>query len=154
MYIPTALSSREDEALRRWAKDKVVTEAGALLGHSTIQLASTARSVISIDRHTGYNNNNDTFRAFMRNVSVAGVNKRVTPVIGDASLLRNYPSDFCFIDLCGTKNGSLNGLLSARSPVVSIHDFQRQNCAGVAKAVEESGYKVIERVDSLIILER
>lgn len=54
MYVPTALSLREDACLRHYARGRRVTEAGALLGHSTIQLAQTARGVVSIDRHTGY----------------------------------------------------------------------------------------------------
>lgn len=153
MYIPTALTQRESYALRRYAKDRTVVEAGALLGYSTIQLASTARLVTSIDRHTGYDGKpNDTYRQYRRNLDVAGLTKRVTPIVGDCSLLNTYPADFCFIDLCGTFEVTLAAIQMARAPLVGVHDFQRQSCRGVGLAV--SGYQVVERVDSLIILEK
>lgn len=155
MYIPTALSAREDATLRRYAAGRRVAEAGALLGHSTIQLASTARGVVSIDRHTGYDRlPNNTLRSFLRNLDVAGASRRVLPVVGDAQELRAYPADFVFIDLCGTHDGTLAALRAAQAPLIGVHDYQRQSCPGVATAVEASGYRVIERVDSLVILER
>lgn len=94
-YIPTALSSREDQALRRYAMGRVVVEAGALLGHSTIQLARTAKRVTSIDRHSGYTYwPNDTLRSFNRNMEVAGVANRVQSIVGDFSLLAHFPAHF------------------------------------------------------------
>lgn len=154
-YIPTALSAREDAALRKYAAHRKVVEAGALLGHSTIQLAGTADQVISIDRHTGYDHwRNDTFRQFRRNLEVAGVSNRVIPVIGDASLLADYSADFAFIDLCGTYQTTLAAIMAADAPVVAVHDYERQSCPGVAQAVEASGLEVIERIDSLIVLKR
>lgn len=152
-YIPTALSKREDLALQRYAAGKRVVEAGALLGHSTIQLALTAAHVTSIDRHSGYQYRpNDTLRQFKRNLDVSGVAQKVTWVVGDFSLLASYPADFAFIDLCGTFANSLAAIRAARAPLIGIHDYERQSCKGVALAVQASGRKVIERIDSLVIL--
>lgn len=151
--IPTALSRREDKALQRYAANRMVVEAGALLGHSTIQLAQTAKRVVSIDRHSGYQYwPNDTLRMFKRNLDVSGVAKKVQWVVGDFSLMRNYPADFAFIDLCGTYANTLAAIRTARAPLIGIHDYERQGCRGVALACAASGYKIIERVDSLIIL--
>lgn len=155
IYIPTAVSTRESTVLRRYAGHNLVVEAGGLLGYSTIQLARTARNVVSIDRHTGYDHwRNDTLRQFQRNLDVCGVSARVQVVVGDARLLSQYPADFSFIDLCGTYKTTLAAILAARSPFIGVHDFERTSCRGVGLAVEDSGYEVIERADSLIILKR
>lgn len=154
-YIPTALSSREDQALRRYAMGRVVVEAGALLGHSTIQLARTAKRVTSIDRHSGYTYwPNDTLRSFNRNMEVAGVANRVQSIVGDFSLLAHFPAHFAFIDLCGTFANTLAAIRAARAPLIGIHDYERQSCSGVALAVAASGYAIVERVDSLVILRK
>jgi len=154
--IPTALTKREDEALRRWARDRVVTEVGALLGHSTVEIAQTARRVHSIDRHTGYDGKpNNTLRQYMRNLEVAMLNIAVIAIVGDAiTELPKYPAHFCFIDLCGTHQVTLAALQAAKAPFVAVHDYQRQNCKGVATAVEASGYPVIERIDSMVIMRK
>lgn len=155
MYIPTALSAREDALLQRYAAGRRVVEAGALLGHSTIQLARTATEVISIDRHTGYDGRpNDTQRQFMRNIQVAGVAKRIRPVVGSYSYMLLHPADFAFIDLCGGFHNTLAAIRFARAPLIGVHDYQRQNCRGVAQAVTASGLFVVERTDSLVILRK
>lgn len=152
-YIPTALSTREDMALQRYARGRTVVETGALLGHSTIQLAKTADRVVSIDRHSGYQYwPNDTLRLFKRNLDVSGVSKKVQGVVGDFSLMRQYPAEFAFIDLCGTYSISLAALRTAQAPLIGIHDFERQSCRGVGLAIAASGYSVVERIDSLVIL--
>ena len=156
MYIPSAVSPREIACLQKYARDKVVTEVGALLGHSTIQLAKVAREVISIDRHSGYDNApNSTLSCFLRNLDISGVRKRVTPIIGDFSLMRRFPADFVFIDLDGTYITTMRAIryaIGLRAPIIGVHDFGRTNCKGVAWAVKDSGLQVLERADSLIIL--
>lgn len=153
MYIPTALSAREATALSRYAKGKIVTEAGALLGFSTIQLAKTAKHVTSIDRHTGYNYwKNDTLKQFCRNLGVSGVEGKVAAIEGDFSIMVGYPADFAFIDLDGMEGTTLKAIELANAPVIGVHDFDRTSCRGVAYAVKASGLEIIERVDSLVIL--
>jgi hypothetical protein len=52
---------------------------------------------------------------------------------------------------------TLRAIRLSRSPIIAVHDYQRQNCPGVGRAVESckaSGFEVIERVDSLIVLRR
>jgi len=154
--IPSALSLREDAALRRWSKDRRVVEAGALLGHSTVEIGRVARSLISIDRHTGYDNQpNNTLRQYMRNLEVAFLNIAVLAIVGDAvTELPKYSADFVFIDLCGTHAVTLAAIQAARAPFVGVHDYQRQNCKGVGSAIEAIGFPVIERTDSLVILRK
>lgn len=153
MYIPTALSAREASALSRHAEGKVVVEAGALLGFSTIHLAKTAKQVTSIDRHTGYDYwRNDTLKEFCRNLEVAGVSGRVNTVVGDFSLIATYPADFAFIDLDGTYRTTLRAIALAGADRIGIHDYDRQSCPGVAQAVKDSGLAILERIDSLVIL--
>lgn len=154
-YIPSAVSKREAKVLQRYAKGKQVVEVGALLGYSTVALASAPAFVVSIDRHSGYTNiPNDTYRQFRRNLWVTGVSSRVSPVVGDFLCMTNYRADFTFIDLDGTYETTLSALTLAPSAIVGVHDFERSNCAGVSMAVEASGYDVLERADSLLILRR
>lgn len=152
-YIPTAVSVREGALLQKYAARGFVVETGALLGYSTIQLARTADRVISIDRHSGYTHwRNDTLRQFQRNLDVCGVSQRVTPVVGDFSLMAGYAADFAFIDLDGQYTTTLQAIRLARAPYIGIHDYGRTSCRGVERAVHDSGLEVVERVDSLVIL--
>ena len=80
--IPTALSPAESMLLQRVARGRRVVEAGALLGHSTIVLASTAASVVSIDKHEGYGPS--TLGAWLRNIDRYCVQGLVKLVQGDA----------------------------------------------------------------------
>ena len=154
--IPSALTAREDAALRRWSYQRIVTEAGALLGHSTVEIARTARMVTSIDRHAGYDGiPNDTLRLFQRNIEVADITIPIVCVVGDAiAELPKYPANFVFIDLCGTLAVTLAAIKAAKAQFIAVHDFQRQNCSGVGMAVEASGLPVIERIDSMVILRK
>jgi hypothetical protein len=153
--IPTALSMREVGVLQSYARGREVVEAGALLGFSTVHMAKVAKRVVSIDRHTGYDRlPNDTYRAFRRNLEVYNVQARVLPVVGDCSLLAEHDGDFGFIDLDGTCSTTLRAIGQCRCPFIGVHDYARQNCRGVADAVELAGLRVRERTDSLIILER
>lgn len=154
MYIPSAVSKREARVLQQRAAGRDVVEVGSLLGFSTIQLARAARSVVSIDRHTGYTHwKNDTLRQFRRNIEVAGIAKRVRLIVGDLFSIQQPAADLVFIDLDGTYNTTLAAIRMARAPLIAVHDFQRSCCKGVEQAVEASGHQVIERADSLVILQ-
>lgn len=155
MYIPTALSAREASLLRSYAQGRHVVEAGSLLGYSTIQLARTARSVVAIDRHNGYDHwPNDTLRLLKRNLDVCHLLSRVRILVQDYSALSEFQSDFVFIDLCGTYEITLSAILSAQAPLIAVHDFERQSCKGVKQAIEACKFKVRERQDSIVVLER
>lgn len=151
--IPTALSLREAQRLQHYARDRYVLEVGALLGFSTVVMARVARQVLSIDRHTGYDKlPNDTYKQFRRNLEVYNVRGKVVPVLGDFRVMSKWGSDLCFIDLDGTHATTLEAIKLCRAPICAVHDYDRQNCHGVSSAVRASGYPVMERVDSLIVL--
>ncbi len=54
VVIPSAVTDEEAAALEHLAENRLVYEAGALLGRSTIALAKCARLVVSVDPHDGY----------------------------------------------------------------------------------------------------
>jgi predicted O-methyltransferase YrrM len=151
--IPTALSTREVDALSKMAKGMRVAEAGALLGYSTLQLAKVASLVVSIDRHEGYGPS--TLRSFMSNVE--GVSN-VVPIVGDAKdILPLLEVDRYFIDLDGTYETTKAVLsrLPFRNQTIAVHDFGRVNCEGVARAILElDGFIVDSVVDTLAIIRR
>lgn len=154
--VPTAISPAEARLLQRLARDRRVVEAGALLGFSTITMAKVATDVVSIDQHTGYSG--DTWRRYRSNLSRFGVNGRVIPI---RSKVENYwhfcTSDFAFIDLTGEAYLTEWAIRYAPAPLIAVHDFERQSCDGVARAVEHvrrSGYMPVERVDTLLVLRR
>jgi len=152
--IPTALSSAELRALRRFADGRLVIEAGALLGRSTLEMATTAAKIISIDRHKGYGPS--TLRPFLSNIE--DYRHKVLPIVGDARLvIRNLGelSTRYFIDLDGTYETTLAILGSIPGDCqVAVHDFERSNCRGVRVAIADGGWKVFNRVDTLAFVVR
>lgn len=149
---PTALSQAETALLQRLARDRTVVEAGALLGYSTIRLAEVSPApVVSIDRHGGYSG--DTKARFLSNLDRAGVRHRVHPVIGEAvAELARTSAAMAFIDLTGEYDLTMNAARAAQTKIVAIHDYGRFNCPGVARAVKDLRWPVVERADTLIVL--
>lgn len=158
--IPTAVSPAEQDFLSELANDRIVYEAGALLGASTIALAKRAKLVISVDPHDGYprKDPSSTWDLFKLHIEQAGVVGRVQPVrakFQDCLPLANY--GFAFADLTGEFNLTLEFLEATKHiPKVGIHDYARTGCEGVAKAVDsflKSNRRKVLRVGSLIVLE-
>lgn len=150
LAIPSALSLREHQALRRYALGNQVVEAGALLGASTITLGQAASRLISVDTHMGYTA--DTWAAYKSNLLRAGVAHRVMPIRGEAvAHLPKWECDFTFIDLTGQHGLTLAALQASRSELVAVHDYQRQGCTGVESALRAAGVRLIEVVDTLAI---
>lgn len=148
--IPCALSARERAALRRWTQHKIVAEAGALLGGSTVELARAARHVISIDRHEGYTL--PTYRQFRANLDRYGA-YNVTPIQGDAlSILPSVEAEVAFIDLTGSYNVTLAALQATTAPLALVHDLGRPRCGGVEQAIRDVGGHVLEHVDTLAVV--
>jgi protein-L-isoaspartate O-methyltransferase len=54
LNIPTAVTPREAAVMVTHASGRLVLEVGALLGYSTVTLATTALHVVSVDPHDGY----------------------------------------------------------------------------------------------------
>lgn len=151
--VPTSMSDRETRLLQFYARDRRVVEAGALLGYSTIQLASVARSVVSIDKHAGYTA--PTYRQFRSNLERFGVAHKGTPIVGDAlDHLPGHTGDLGFLDLTGHRGLTRAALQACRAPLVAIHDFDRAHCPGVAQAIRDLQLRVVEQVDTLVIVEK
>ena len=150
---PSSLSVREAECLQRWAEGKLVVEAGALLGFSTIKLAQVASRVISIDRHLNYTL--PTLKQFKGNLVRAGVRDKVTIVVECClSALPRYPAEFGFIDLTGQQRLTQLALEACQAPIVGVHDLHRPYCEGVETAIRKAGFEVLEAVDTLAICRR
>lgn len=154
--VPTAISKREAACLQRWARDRIVIEAGALLGYSTIKMARTATRVVSIDRHSGYSGETERrFRSNLQRFIVPHRHAAVDVKVGDCfELLPLCSGDFTFIDLTGSYEDTLKALLMAPSRLIGVHDTRRFHCRGVERAIEASGYPALEQVETLTILER
>lgn len=147
---PTSISTREAEALQRWACGRRVVEAGSLLGGSTIIIAEVAAHVTSIDKHKDYTT--PTFKRFMSNLRRAGVAYKVGAVVGDVRQeLPKVHADFAFLDLTGEFHLTRQALEAIQAPLIGVHDFGRVHCSGVEQAICELGYEILEHVDTLVV---
>lgn len=156
--IPTALTHKELQHLTALAEGKHVYEAGALFGASTIALAKTARSVISVDPHRDYTD--PTWEVYSYNLFKRDVRRVVRGVESVFQAVPVCPDvTFAFADLTGERRLTDEFLFHTnRVPLVAIHDYQRRGCGGCTDAVDEYikrevGLRV-SRVGTLIVLER
>ena len=150
--VPTALSRVESAALHRLTHGKRVVEAGALLGYSTLVIASGAVEVISIDRHDGYSGSTwNRYRSNLLRFAPGNVNA----IKGDCLLeLPHHSVEVAFLDLTGERDLTL-AALNALHPIVGltlIHDVNRVHCDGVMEAIRASRWQLIEAVDTLGVL--
>ena len=78
------LSDAEITELQRLAKGVDVLEAGCWKARSTISLARTARSVISIDHFCGdqWTGNAHTFPEAVQNIQTSGLSDKITLIVG------------------------------------------------------------------------
>lgn len=151
--IPTAISAAEARALREFSRGLRVIECGALLGYSTRLLAEQAASVVSIDRHEGYGPS--TLAPYLSNI--ASVRDIVVPVVADCRrVLPFLTADRYFLDLDGTYATTRAALAAIRESgvLVAVHDFRRQSCEGVSRAIVDAGYDIEQVIDSLAIVVR
>lgn len=153
--IPTAMSEAETRFLQATTAGKVVVEAGALLGHTTVAMAQAGALVTSIDLHEGYPQSKprSTLSAFERNLRRYQVKARVETIIGDAlSLLPQFVSDLAMIDLDGTRETTEAAMRASRAHHLLVHDAGRQNCWGVGEALRALKADVIEGVGTLVLV--
>lgn len=151
MSIPTAITEREAACLCRHAAGRLVLEVGALLGFSTVTLASVAIHVISVDPHEGYPNGEapETLSEFRRNLHTYGVTHKVTPVIGTDSILPMLaPGSFgmAFIDTTGEFEDTyriIRAVLPLLAPesVLAVHDCGHPDWPGALEAVEQFSHE-------------
>jgi hypothetical protein len=153
--IPTALSLRETKLLKRLSIGKGVLEIGSLLGYSTVNIAKEARIVTSIDPHEGYpyDGAETTIHKFINNLAKYKVdNVKVHKNMFQDVELGNH--DFAFIDLDGTYETTKSVLEYTKDiPLITIHDYGRQGCSGVAEAIRKQGSKIIQVIDTTVIIE-
>lgn len=146
--IPTGVSQRETEELRRVAQGKIVVECGSLLGYSTIVLAGVAKHVTAIDKHEGYGG--PTFKLFKSNLARFGV-ENVTPVVSTVEGISPIQAEVAFIDLDGTFQATSEALKKLRASIVMIHDVERVRCEGVARAIKAYKLVTLSHIDSLCV---
>jgi predicted O-methyltransferase YrrM len=161
--IKSAMTDAEADRLAQLAIAQDVLEVGALLGHGTVAMALTARSVVSVDPHAGYPEHNPrpTLAPFLENLERHGVRGKVTPIIGmDHEVLpRLAPRQFgvAFVDLTGYYEDTRDCIrrvipLLRHHAVLAVHDCGRDGWPGVMQAVEELG-RPWEQVDTLSVFE-
>lgn len=160
--IPTALTPAETAKLQEVARGKVVYEAGALLGYSTVALAQVAKRVISVDPHTGYPQPNatSTWEQYLYNLERYGVLDRVRPFRADFQVHIPDGTDFiAWGDLTG--DGKLmEEFLRTRGfgSAIVLHDYGRGGCSESTKAIDryiKAEQPVdVEVVDTLIVIRR
>lgn len=162
MKIRTALTIAETNKLKELARNKLVYEAGALLGHSTIALASTARHVVSVDPHEGYPSQNPrpTWEKYLENLQLSGYRDKVLPIkAGFADVIIPSCYSFAWADLTGKHNITATFLNhAAHCEIIAIHDYTRSGCEGTTQAVNEFVHRTNPRhvsvTDTLIVIER
>jgi len=160
--IRTALTIAETNKLKELAQNNLVYEAGALLGHSTIALASTARHVISVDPHEGYpaQRPRPTWEQYLKNLHFSGFRDKVLPIKG---VFTNTPIPTCYAvawaDLTGKFDltaAFLNNAAHCR--IIAVHDYMRSNCEGATRAVDEfiqrTNPRHVSVTETLIVIER
>lgn len=153
--VPSSLSDAETRRLQRLVDGRRVVEAGALLGYSALAMARTAARVVSIDRHDGYGPS--TWAPYRSNLARFGDGQVIRPVRGEALLeLPRVSADVAFLDLTGDERTTAAALRALHPSIqfVAVHDFDRNGCRGVARALASSTWRVVELVDTLAVAQR
>lgn len=162
IQIPTALTPAEHDRLQELADDKVVLEVGSLLGYSTVALAQVARSVVSVDPHTGYpaDDPRPTLAPFLANLGHYRVRELVTVMVGTHDdvfrWLKPDTFDMAFIDCTGEFELTLDVIQKCqrflrRESVVCVHDCGHPDWPGAMAAVKAYG-EPFELVDRLAVI--
>lgn len=157
------LRHEEGKELWRLAKDKRVLEVGSYCGCSTICLAQTAKSVLSVDPHDGSGTPApmNTFEQFQKNVERYGVAEWVTTHIGTlADELPANEFDLIFIDGkhdTESVREDIRLALPRLAPggLLAFHDYQASEHPGIEVAVDElvsAGGDLVKKVKSLAVV--
>lgn len=150
---------RCEEGKRLWALacGRRVLEVGAYCGLSTICMAQSAESVVSVDPHDGSGTPQpmETFTLFDQNVRRYGVSDRVTPFIGRLSEFCGGEFDLIFIDgqhdLESVKDDIQRSLtMLADGGLLAFHDYHERAHPDVTTAVDE----LVSAGGSLVLVEQ
>lgn len=160
--IPTALTRAETDVLASLATGRRVYEAGALLGHSTITLARTARSLVSVDPHVGYpvHAPRSTWDQYLENLRTHGVLDRVKPIRSTFQLhAPALDTDVAWADLTGAADLARAFLeTTTKAAIVAMHDYARGSCSGATAVIDEwirrERPRRVTCVDTLLVMER
>lgn len=152
------LRREEGKALWRLAEGKRVLEVGSYCGCSTICLAQSAASVLSVDPHDGRGTPApmQTFTQFQNNVERYGLSDRVEAHIG--TLADDLPAtDFDLIFIDGRHDAEsvredIRLALPRLAPggLLAFHDYQASEHPGIEIAVDE----LVSAGGSLVLTEK
>lgn len=170
--IPGWLSDTEGDALERLADGKDALEIGSYCGRSTVRLATSARSVLTVDTFDGrcVPDHRGTIDALKANLERYGVLGKVRIFAGESYQLSDVgPFDLAFIDGSHDRQSVLaDAAICQRflrdGGMLAIHDYRTVRGEhdgrwdeGVTDAVNEllaSGYETIERAGTVIVIRR
>lgn len=171
--IPGWLSDVEGNSLEQLADGKDVLEIGSYCGRSTVRLAKSARSVLTVDTFDGrcVPDNRGTLAALKANLEKYGVSGKVEIFVGESSTLPDAgPFDLAFIDGSHDRQSVLADVATCQrflrlDGMLAIHDYRTARGEhdgrwdeGVTIAVNEllaSGeYETIERAGTIIVIRR
>lgn len=153
------LRREEGKALWRLAEGKRVLEIGSYCGCSTICLAQSAASVLSVDPHNGSGTPApmETFTAFQQNVERYGVSEKVTAHIGTLADDDLPAGEFDVIFIDGLHDAEsvredirLALLRLAPGGLLAFHDYEASEHPGIAVAVNE----LVSAGGSLLLTEK
>ena len=138
------LRYEEGKALHTLAKGKRVLEVGSYLGLSTICLAQSAESVLSVDPHDGRGTaiRQDTLPGFHKSLERYGV-ENVESIVGTAEdVPEGMAFDLIFIDGDHSYEAVARDIelalpLLAPGGLIAFHDYRSEIDPGVSRAVDE-----------------
>lgn len=159
------LTDAEVNYLQQQAADKTVLEVGTYLGRSTVAMAYTAKTVVTIDHHQGPPQDlaGATVKRFLENLETFGVTAKVVPIIAGFERVAAFLHGgfgLAFIDgahdgISVLRDGKLAyPLLEIGAPML-FHDYEVH--VGVTSAVHElarrwqRSYRVIEGTSLALI---
>lgn len=146
--VPGMLYIQEGDTLRKLAEGRHVLEIGPHMGRSTVAMAASARSILSIDTFEGDRMAPPALAEnYVRNVANAGANGIATHIEGDFFVLNSQgdvnltiydfifydanheppnPYEKDFFDLVVEEIGSSASILNYRTipRIIAIHDYK------------------------------
>lgn len=161
------LSYKEGRALADLCRDKAVLEVGSYLGRSTICIAQTASSVVSVDTHDGRGTAvpQDTLPQFAANLSRYGVRQKVDVNSCSFEDFINWQDpdqtfELIFIDGAHDYKSVVSDIVNATSlmapgGLLVFHDYRSPLDPDVSTAVDElisAGAELISTHDSLAVV--
>lgn len=156
--ILTSLTVAEANALMTLARDKDVLEIGAAYGFSTVTLALTAASVVSVDPHATHN----SYEILMSNLTQYRVADRVevrrqmSQTAMPDLLAQGYSFDLIFIDGDHTAAGAGHDIewalkLIAPGGTIAVHDVLETCCCPEVAPVTDLLLGDYDLVDTMAV---